>query len=129
MSKNFLIVLTLCGMFSSPLLAQDAPRQSQVITTGQQPNIVKDFFHDQGSIWTSPYKIKRNDLKWLVPVGLGTAALFATDHRISNGLLSDTGLRSPSRFVSKVGDLTPTVASLSFWTLGRLTHNEHAAET
>src|SRR5207249_3080194 len=35
---------------------------------------------DQKEIWTSPFHMRRSDIKWWVGIGGVTAALIATDH-------------------------------------------------
>ena len=90
---------------------------------------MKDSLRDQEAVSTLPFKIKRTDVQWLVPIGVGASALFATDHRIADALRPDTGLRSPSKLVSRVGNVTPLAASGSMWILGSLSHNDHTAET
>jgi membrane-associated phospholipid phosphatase len=111
-------------------MAQDAAQDvSQIAVPSPRPNFVKDVLSDQEAVWISPFKIKRGDVKWLAPIGIGAAALFATDHKISDALRPDTGLRSPSKLVSSVGNVTPLAASGSMWILGSLSHNAHTAET
>src|SRR5882757_418862 len=38
-------------------------------------NFFKNVAHDQKAIWLSPFHLKREDAKWLVPLGLTAAAL------------------------------------------------------
>jgi len=88
-----------------------------------------DFLHDQKDIWTSPFHIQREDLKWLAPVGAGAATLFVFDHRISNAIKGDTSLRTGSNIVSDFGSIAPYAVPGAMWFLGKTKNDVHAAET
>jgi integrase len=42
----------------------------------------QDFFSDQKAIWTSPFHLHTQDKKWLLPLGVGTLGLVASDQDI-----------------------------------------------
>lgn len=46
----------------------------------------REFFKEEGRIWTSPARINKKHLPWLVALGAGTAGLIAADTGISNRL-------------------------------------------
>jgi membrane-associated phospholipid phosphatase len=72
-------------------------------------------------------RAKRRDLKWIVPIGVGTAALIATDRRVS-GEIGEVGrIQPPSRFVSRAGSLTTYAAPAALFLLGHATKNERAS--
>src|SRR5215510_12497299 len=48
--------------------------------------ILTNFWADQKGMWSSPFRMNRDDAKWWGTFGLGTAALIATDRTIENGL-------------------------------------------
>src|SRR5689334_20574860 len=115
MRKTVFAVLfsIICGSLSSPLFAQDvaptAPStQSQAAPAAQdvpqiqlpQSNFAAQFMKDEAGLWSSPFRVKRGDAKWLLPVGAGAAALLAIDHRVADVAQRDEGLRSPSKFIS-----------------------------
>jgi membrane-associated phospholipid phosphatase len=129
MRQVFAIIVTmLCGTVSVPLIAQvEAPDISQPNKT-KSTNIVSDFVHDQKDIWTSPLHINRGEVEWLAPIGVGAAALFATDHQLSNAARSEAGLRTPSNVISSIGSVAPYAVPGAMWFVGALSHNEHAAE-
>jgi len=129
MRKVFAIIFTLlCGSVS-PLMAQTTAVQEIPQTEkSTSTNIVSDFVSDQKDIWTSPLHISRGDVEWLAPIGVGAAALFATDHRISNAAKSDTGLRTPSNIISDIGGVAPYAIPGAMWFLGAVKHNDHVAE-
>jgi len=98
----------------------------------QQPNLAAQFARDHQAIWTAPFKIKRGDVKWLVPLTAGAAALVATgaDWKVSQNMHDMEGLRGPSRFVSNLGGGGPMMAaSGAMLGIGKLTKNDKAAET
>ena len=45
-----------------------------------------NVFLDQKEIWTSPFHINRRNAKWWIFAGIGTAALLAADHPVSQAL-------------------------------------------
>jgi hypothetical protein len=86
---------------------------------------------DQKHIWTSPSRISRRDLKWLVPLAAGTGIAIATDDRLSEELPNpDDPARIVGKHVSQLGALY-TVASISGGTylVGRMTGNERLGDT
>jgi membrane-associated phospholipid phosphatase len=46
---------------------------------------------DQKDIWTSPFHIDRSSAKWWILAGVGTAALLAADHQVSQELPTSGG--------------------------------------
>jgi hypothetical protein len=130
MYKAFaLIFALLCGSVCAPLMAQTpAPQQIVPSEKSTSNNIVSDFLSDQKDIWTAPLHIKRGDVEWLAPIGAGAAALFATDHQISNAVKGDTSLRGPSNAISNVGSIAPYAIPGAMWFLGAVKHNSHTAE-
>jgi membrane-associated phospholipid phosphatase len=136
MRKLFILYFSLLfGAVCTPSFAQDtaSPQETGQSDKAPSTNIVSgvalDFLGDQKDIWTSPLHLKRRDVEWLAPVGIGAAALFATDDRISNAARSNTSLRAPSNFISGLGNIAPFAVPGAMWSIGALSHNTHAAET
>jgi membrane-associated phospholipid phosphatase len=76
--------------------AQDVPMVSPKV-------IARDIVGDQKQIWTSPFRIKRQNAKWWVIFGAATGALIATD-RLTTQQLPKTGHPVAfSRDVSQLG--------------------------
>ena len=76
---------------------------------------------DQKEIWTSPFHMRRKDVKWWVGIAGATAALIATDHRSINTFENSQGQVSWGNNVSRIGasyTLLPVVAG--FYTYGAL---------
>jgi membrane-associated phospholipid phosphatase len=130
MRKAFVIVFTLlCGSAPAPAMAQtDATQETTQPEKSAPRNIVSGILNDQKAIWTSPFYINRGEIEWLAPIGVGTAALFATDRQISGAAKSDTALRTPSNVISGIGNITPYAVPGAMWFLGAISHNDHATE-
>ncbi len=76
---------------------------------------------DQKEIWTSPFHMRRQDIKWWVGIAGVTAVLIATDHRTTNVFENSQGQVSFGNNISRIGasyTLLPVVAG--FYTYGVL---------
>ena len=106
------------------------PQASPSPTTSLERQFLKNILRDQRAIWTSPFHLKQDDAKWLVPLGVSTAGLIATDRRTA-GALHDNRLRlNISRDVSYLGSGYGTSAvAAAFYLVGRKTGNARARET
>ena len=113
---------------------QDATPQPQASPT---PSLEKKFlaniFRDQRAIWTAPFRMRRGDGKWLVPLGVASTILVATDRHTSGELFEGgshvTRLRI-SRDFSRLGSgyASGSVAA-AFYIIGRSKHDARARET
>jgi len=85
--------------------------------------------HDQVGIWTSPLRIQRKDLAWLLPLGAITGLTIATDRDAVKGLPSSVTFAKHSTQFSNAGlaAMVGTGAILLFD--GHIVKNEHASET
>ena len=126
----FLIVLSLTGaMLPAPAMAQEPVPEIQPQTRPHR-NFAKQVLKDEQHLLASPLHIKRSDVKWLLPLGAGAAALLATDSKVAEAARNAEGIRPASRLLSEFGGRAPmAIAVGSFFGLGKLTHNEKAAET
>src|SRR6266498_2528819 len=83
-----LLALILAGMSGAfaqtPMNPSPTPQPSPTPTLERK--FLKNILRDQRAIWTSPLHLQRDDAKWLVPLGLSTAALIATDRRTADAL-------------------------------------------
>jgi len=91
---------------------------------------LKNVLRDQAHIWTAPLCVGREDAKWLVPLGVATAGLIASDRRIA-GSLDDSGAQvRVGEAVSKLGSFyTVTGAGAALYAFGRFKGNTRARET
>ena len=98
------------------------------------PTLEHEFFknvlRDQKAIWTAPLHLHQRDGRWLAPIGLGAAALIATDRRTGDEIAESTSQLNASRIVSYAGS-TYGVAAVAgaFYVAGRAGHNRRARET
>ncbi|MCA1814970.1 MAG: phosphatase PAP2 family protein [Acidobacteria bacterium] len=89
----------------------------------------KNILRDQRAIWTSPFHLNRGDARWLLPLSLSSAALFATDQETDEFGQSRRRARI-SRDVSMAGSIYTTAGvAAAFYLAGRAAHNERARET
>jgi hypothetical protein len=85
---------------------------------------------DQAAIWTSPARIRDNDLPILVPLVLATTVLVTTDHQVMNSSkLQNPSLNSEATTASNglLGGFV--IAPVAIYGMGFLHHDEHATET
>ena len=126
----------LCAIVLSTGLSAQAQTQSPTPspTPAKNPTLESQFFRnvlrDQEAIWTSPFRLHGRDARWLAPLGLGTAALIATDRRTGDEMAESTGQLNASRIVSYAGS-TYGVGGIAatFYLVGRSRHDERARET
>lgn len=87
---KFASVLLLASLTPNLLLAEEkAPFQN--------------FPKEQFQIWTSPFRLERKQVPWLVAFGVGAAALIAADKHISNGLPNSNSQILWGTRISRVG--------------------------
>ena len=90
----------------------------------------KNILRDQKAIWTAPFKWDRGDAKWIVPLGLGTAALIATDRTTATEIAEFDDQLSASRWISYPGSTYGAAAVGGvFYLAGRAGHDARARET
>ncbi|HEV8138315.1 MAG TPA: phosphatase PAP2 family protein [Pyrinomonadaceae bacterium] len=90
----------------------------------------KNILLDQKAIWTSPFHLDQRDARWLAPIGLGTAALIATDRQTGDELAESSGQLQISRLVSYAGSIYGVAAVTgAFYIVGRTNHDDRARET
>ncbi|MFN2578932.1 MAG: phosphatase PAP2 family protein [Pyrinomonadaceae bacterium] len=116
-----------------PQTPSAAPSRSPVPSTSS-PALEKDFFknilRDQKAIWTPPLHIHGRDARYLVPLGLGTAALIATDQRTGDEIAESPRPLNASRIISYAGPAYAVGAvAATFYLAGRAGHNDRARET
>jgi hypothetical protein len=90
---------------------------------------IERFAADQRDIWTSPAKLTVADADWLMPLGLASAAFFATDTETSKHLSNSPHRISLGNNLSNagVGAFGGFAAGMYVW--GKITHDDHKSET
>jgi hypothetical protein len=85
---------------------------------------------DQAAIWTSPARVRDNNLPFLGTLVLATTILVTTDHQVMNSSkLQNTSLNDHAVTASNglLGGFV--IAPVAIYGLGFLHHDEHATET
>src|SRR5689334_9925953 len=90
---------------------------------------IRNIQTDQKEIWTSPLRLHKSDLRWIVPLAATTGLLLATDHRTATLIHSNQANRRLSTNFANAGLLTFGGIAASSFAIGAFTHNEHARET
>jgi membrane-associated phospholipid phosphatase len=94
------------------------------------PNETRFLQHlaaDQKDIWTSPFRLKPADAKWLVPMSGIATGLFVTDPQSSYAMRLDNLHLLKVASDAGVAEAAGATAAMYIW--GHVTHNERARET
>jgi membrane-associated phospholipid phosphatase len=110
--------------------ASPSPTPSTSPSPTLESKFFKNILRDQKAIWTAPFHLHGRDARWLAPLGLGTAALIATDRRTGDEIGKFHRQLNVSRYVSYAGsDYAVGGVALTFYVVGRAKHDERARET
>jgi membrane-associated phospholipid phosphatase len=131
----FILIVVSAGAGFAQEPASEQPGASPVPspTPSLEHRFLKNILQDQIAIWTAPFSVQKSDAKWIAPLTLSSAVLFATD-RHSAGELAEPGdhqtrLRISSD-ISRGGALyTTTAVAGTFYLIGRFDKNARARET
>jgi len=129
-----LIGISVLALMLGVSLSVTAQTPSPTPVASPTPTLEHEFFknvmRDQKAIWTVPFHLHQRDGRWLAPIGLGAAALIATDRRTGDEIAESTSQLNASRIVSYAGS-TYGVAAVAgaFYVAGRAGHNRRARET
>ncbi|MDD5543660.1 MAG: phosphatase PAP2 family protein [Acidobacteriia bacterium] len=77
------------------------PAENQESTPRSLKSVPRDLFHDQIGIWTSPARIHKNQVPWLIPFLAGSAALFATDENTGRQVAKSQSFQTFGNDVSR----------------------------
>ncbi|MCU1308051.1 MAG: hypothetical protein JWN45_2746 [Acidobacteriaceae bacterium] len=89
----------------------------------------KNFAQDQKDIWTSPFKLRIQDLNWLLPLTGVTAGLIASDSELSSRLSNTSSLASHSNTFSNAGLAAFVAGSGGLYLAGKWKGDEHRSES
>ena len=91
---------------------------------------VRNTLIDQKEIWTSPFHMRRGDAKWWLIFGGATAALIATDRKVSRALPNTSDQKVISRYIAQPGAAYTTLpVAAGFYIIGALVDSAKARET
>src|ERR1051326_2877268 len=82
----FLIFIATVSIYAQ---ATPTPSPEPSPTPTLESQFFKNILRDQRAIWTLPFHLHREDTKWLLPLGLSTATLIATDRHTASALDND----------------------------------------
>src|SRR5712692_6350726 len=130
--RGLLLVIVIIAGTSSA--SGQTPASTSTPQPSPTPSLERRFFknilRDQRAIWTSPLHLHGEDAKWLVPLGLATAALIATDRRTAGALHDNRPRLNISRDVSYLGSSFGAGAiAASFYLIGRARGDARSRET
>ena len=132
--SNSLIGISVFALMLGISLSVTAQTPSPTPVASPTPTLehefIKNVLRDQKAIWTAPFHLHQRDARWLAPIGLGAAALIATDQQTGDEMAESTSQLNASRIVSYAGS-TYGVAAVAgaFYVAGRAGHNRRARET
>lgn len=110
-----------------PVVGAAAP---QTASEAHHKNIFTHLLREQETLWASPFRMKPGDAKWVVPLALTAAVLFATDNRAMNKVPKGEGTLDVSSKISRLGEGYSTFAFAGLaYTLGKFTRNERLRDT
>jgi hypothetical protein len=92
-------------------------------------SLIRNFAHDQESIWSSPVRIRAQDLDWLIPSAGLTAGLLITDRDFSSHLSVSAQSRKKYADRSNYGVIGMAGVAGGLYLLGRISDDAHKRET
>jgi hypothetical protein len=108
---------------------KDSSMNSMDYDTSIGPHLLNDFAEDQKETWTSPLHVRLADADWLVPLGVATGGLLATDTEFSKHLSDSPNRLRISNDFSNYGVGSLVAVGGGLYLLGKITHNDHKSET
>jgi hypothetical protein len=148
----FAISLGVCGMAQSQQRSGPSPQPSSESSIDELPDAPQPqsqgtaqagatdpitlrgtpvrILKDQAAIWTSPARVRDQNLLILVPLVLASTVAVTTDHQVmSSSKLDDTSLNAHATTASNglLGGFV--VAPVAIYGIGYLHHDDHATET
>jgi membrane-associated phospholipid phosphatase len=106
------------------------PPQNQPCIASSPVRCFEQVGKDQKGIFTSPFHIKKKDLKWLAPLAAATGAAFAFDHSAMQHVSTDPSRVNDFRTASNfTGIYAPVAAAGTAMLAGTFRHDDHLRET
>ncbi len=117
------------GTASDPQQTSTSNSDPDRCDVSQLRTCVRDFFHDQAGIWTSPLRLQPRDALWLLPLAGATAASLHYDAQTLATVSTSPNRIRVSNDVSNAGTYGAIGAAGATYIIGKVTHNETARET
>src|SRR6185312_7487433 len=90
---------------------------------------MRNLARDQKDIWTSPFKVKIQDLNWLVPMAGLTAGMLNADAELSSRVTTTNTFSKHSSTLSNAGLGLAIGGSGGLYLLGKIRGDSHQQET
>ena len=103
-------------------IAADPTAQSQSISIRHLP---LNLLNDQANIWTSPVRLQPKDASWLVPLGILTGSMIATDRWVPRTLDISTSTNQKFNQLSNAGLAGMVAAGGGMYLLGHIRHDDY----
>jgi len=105
----------------------NAPQPQESVTLRELP---LNFWKDQGAIWSSPVRVRGENLRYLIPLGLVVAVAVTTDHQALSEVVShETGFNNANTNASNVLVAPFIAAPAVIFAAGHFAGNDHARES
>src|SRR5437588_6815796 len=115
-----ILILISAGARAQTPSPSPSPTPNSSATPTLESQFFKNILHDQKAIWTAPFHLHSHDARWLAPLGLGTAALIATDRRLGDEIAESHAQLNASRIVSYAGSsYAVSAVAATFYLVGR----------
>jgi len=90
---------------------------------------LRNFAHDQKSIWTGPFKARIQDLNWIAPLAGLSVGLMNADAELSSRLSGTGTFSKHSSTISNGGLAVAVVGAGGLYLLGKMKDDDHQKET
>jgi membrane-associated phospholipid phosphatase len=117
------------GTASDPQQTSTSNSDPDRCDVSQLRTCLRDFFHDQAGIWTSPIRLQPRDALWLLPLAGATAVSLHYDAQTLATVSTSPNRIRVSNGVSNAGTYGAIGAAGATYIIGKVTHNETARET
>src|SRR5215472_15405827 len=135
----FVVSLSCWGQsFNSDSGLDPRPTPPPVFSTGEDARLLASdnpgkFLHnlavDQRAIWTSPFKVRIQDLNWLVPMAGLSAGLINADAEMSSRINPTNTFPKHASTISNAGAALAVGGSGALYLLGKMRSDQHQQET
>jgi len=131
--RNFaFLAVPLVLVFATPMVtvAQQFPMQSEDCDLHTPGRCAAVIAKDQIGILSSPFHMKKKDLKWFLPFAAATVTSFGFDRKALHEIGTDPSQVNAFRTASNITGIYVPVAGVgASWLIGQFTHNDHLQET
>ncbi len=114
---------------STGISAESKAKKAGVTEPMSLKSVFLNLPGDQKTIWTAPFRVKQDDLTWLVPFGGTTGVLIASDERNMRRLHSSVNAINLSNNISNAGTIALAGIPATMYLFGTLNGSQRWRET